>query len=56
MVEGTPVGPGNEQVMLGPVVSQVQMDRVLGYIEQGKKEGARLIAGGGRIDRPGYFV
>ena len=32
------------------------MDRVLNYIEQGKKEGARLVCGGNRIDRDGYFV
>ncbi len=35
-----------------------QRDRVLGYIEQGKSEGARLVVGGGRpaqFDK-GYFV
>ncbi len=31
----------------GPQVSKRQQDRVLGYIEQGKKEGARLVCGGG---------
>ena len=32
------------------------MEKVLGYIEQGKKEGAKLLCGGNRIDREGYFV
>ena len=33
---------------LGPLASAHQRDTVLGYIEQGKKEGATLVAGGGR--------
>jgi aldehyde dehydrogenase (NAD+) len=33
---------------LGPLVSAAQRDSVLGYIEKGKAEGARLVAGGGR--------
>ena len=43
---------------IGPVVSARQRDRVLGYIEDGKRSGARLIAGGGvPKDRPrGWFV
>jgi aldehyde dehydrogenase (NAD+) len=32
------------------------MDKVLNYIETGKKEGAKLLCGGNRINRPGYFV
>ena len=32
------------------------MDKVLNYIETGKKEGARLVCGGKRIDRDGFFV
>lgn len=44
--------------IMGPVVSQRQMERVLGYIELGQQEGARLIAGGKRdTDKgDGYFV
>lgn len=41
---------------LGPLVSQVQLDRVLGYIEIGKAEGAVLAAGGVRVGEDGYFV
>jgi aldehyde dehydrogenase (NAD+) len=44
--------------IMGPVISRKQLDRVLGYIELGKKEGARLLAGGKvRADKGGgYFV
>jgi aldehyde dehydrogenase (NAD+) len=44
--------------IMGPVVSQRQMDRVLSYIELGKQEGATLLAGGkARPDKGGgYFI
>jgi aldehyde dehydrogenase (NAD+) len=44
--------------VMGPVISKRQLDRVLGYIELGKKEGARLLAGGkARPDKGnGFFV
>lgn len=41
---------------MGPVISQVQLDRVMSYIDIGKKEGARLVMGGNRMDRKGYFI
>jgi len=42
--------------VMGPVISRKQLDRVLGYIELGKKEGARLLAGGNlRTDKGGGF-
>ncbi|EKM54312.1 uncharacterized protein PHACADRAFT_196743 [Phanerochaete carnosa HHB-10118-sp] len=40
----------------GPLVSKTQLDRVLGYIESGKQEGARIVTGGSHIEGPGYFV
>ena len=40
----------------GPQVSQEQMDRVLGYIEHGNKEGAHCLTGGKRFGKRGYFV
>ncbi|MDI2131792.1 aldehyde dehydrogenase [Yinghuangia seranimata] len=43
---------------IGPLVSERQRDRVLGYIEKGKAEGARVVVGGGRpegLDK-GWFV
>ena len=55
-VPGPPLDPGTR---LGPLVSSAQRDRVLGYIETGGREGARLVAGG--ADRPadvgsGHYV
>jgi acyl-CoA reductase-like NAD-dependent aldehyde dehydrogenase len=41
---------------VGPIVSCKQMERVLGYIEIGKNEGAEVVAGGNRIGDKGYFV
>jgi aldehyde dehydrogenase (NAD+) len=44
--------------VMGPVISARQRDRVMGYIETGKAEGARLIAGGNiATDKgDGYFI
>jgi acyl-CoA reductase-like NAD-dependent aldehyde dehydrogenase len=50
------MGPGlAPDTQLGPVVSAEQHERVTGYIEKGKAEGAELVAGGGGRS-PGYFV
>jgi len=55
----TTVGdPLDKNTRMGPVISKGQLDKVLEYVEAGKKDGAKLIAGG---DRPanlqkGYFV
>jgi aldehyde dehydrogenase (NAD+) len=40
----------------GPQVSEEQFDRILGYIEAGKKEGAQLLTGGDRCGSKGYFI
>jgi aldehyde dehydrogenase (NAD+) len=54
------VGPATENPQMGPLISREQLDRVMGYIETGKREGARLIYGGQRLDNGkfagGYFV
>ena len=50
---GDPFSADTEQ---GPQVSQEQFDRVLGYIEHGKKDGAKMLAGGGRVGDKGYFI
>ena len=50
--------PFNSTSDLGPLVAERQVDRVLGYIEKGKAEGATLAAGGGRpkdLDK-GYYI
>jgi aldehyde dehydrogenase (NAD+) len=52
-----PVGdPMDESTRMGPIISAKQLDRVTGYISVGNEEGARLVTGGARLDRPGYFV
>ncbi len=55
-VEKIVVGdPSERTTFMGPVINEGALRSILSYIEVGKKEG-RLIAGGARIDRPGYFV
>lgn len=49
-------GSHEDGMVIGPVISQVQLDKVLGYIDEGKREGAEVVAGGSRRERPGYFV
>jgi phenylacetaldehyde dehydrogenase len=54
---GVKVGPGTASgVQMGPIISEKQLDRVLGYISAGGADGAELVTGGKRIDREGYFV
>src|SRR5687767_8596938 len=50
---GDPFDPATTQ---GPQVSQEQCDRILGYIEAGRKEGATLLVGGNRVGARGYFI
>ncbi len=50
------VGPPRYQENnMGPVITEMAMNGILGYIEIGKKEG-KLILGGNRLDMPGYFI
>ncbi len=56
MVAGDPMNP---KTRLGAIVSKEQMENVLRYIDAGKSEGAKLVAGGERADigtGKGYFV
>jgi len=48
--------PLDESVNFGPMVSQRQMEIVQGFIAKGIEEGARLVAGGARVDMPGWFL
>ena len=50
------VGPGLEDPDMGPLITPPQRERVMGYIEVGKEEGADLVAGGGSLDGSGNFV
>jgi aldehyde dehydrogenase (NAD+) len=48
--------PRDKATAMGPVVSAVQMQRVLDYIDIGKREGAELAAGGTRVGGTGFYV
>jgi aldehyde dehydrogenase (NAD+) len=50
--------PLAEDTLMGPVVSQEQFDRVTGYIDIGRSEGAEVVTGGGRATElgDGYFI
>lgn len=48
--------PMDEAVTFGPMVSEAQMEVVLGYIARGEAEGATVAHGGKRADRDGFFV
>jgi aldehyde dehydrogenase (NAD+) len=50
---GDPFDADTEQ---GPQVSQEQFDKVMGYIDAGRKEGAKLLCGGNRVGSQGYFI
>ncbi len=50
---GNPFDPKTEQ---GPQVDKDQFNKVMSYIETGKKEGAELLAGGNRVGNRGFFV
>jgi acyl-CoA reductase-like NAD-dependent aldehyde dehydrogenase len=52
---GDPLDPNTR---LGPLISATQRERVEGYIDKGKREGARLVMGGGRPASfpKGYYV
>ncbi len=50
---GSPLDPDTE---VGPLIHPEHRDRVLGYIEIGKKEGAKLLVGGERVGSEGNYV
>jgi aldehyde dehydrogenase (NAD+) len=50
---GDPLDPNTDQ---GPQVDQSQFDRIMGYIDSGRSEGATLACGGERVGTRGYFI
>src|SRR5262249_29272177 len=50
---GDPFDAKTEQ---GPQVDKTQFDKVLGYIDSGKRQGARCVTGGERFGSKGYFI
>jgi aldehyde dehydrogenase (NAD+) len=53
---GVPYGdPNDPGTMMGPLISEAQRDRVDGYVRAAVSEGATVVTGGKRPDRPGFF-
>ena len=51
VLAGVRIGPGLDDPDMGPLVSEAQLDRVIGLIESGRAEGAEVVHGGGRQRR-----
>jgi aldehyde dehydrogenase (NAD+) len=48
--------PFDSATTQGPQITREQQERILGYIEAGKREGAKIHCGGGKPNLPGYYV
>ena len=48
--------PEDAGTQMGAQVSKEQFDKILGYIDTGKQEGAKLVTGGERCGEKGYFI
>jgi betaine-aldehyde dehydrogenase len=53
IVIGDPLDPATQ---MGALISEAHMEKVLGHIARGVADGARLLCGGERVERPGYFI
>jgi betaine-aldehyde dehydrogenase len=58
LLDSMPIGdPRDATTEIGPLVSERQRKRVEGYIDTGRKEGGRLVRGGGRPDiARGWYI
>merc|ERR1719316_654917 len=52
----TGISPSDSKCDQGPVVDKVQFEKVMGYIESGKSEGAKVECGGAREGDKGFFI
>ena len=50
------VGDGFDDVDMGPMVSEAQRNHVIEQIEEAKRKGAKILLGGEKIDRDGFFI
>ncbi|OAT05212.1 aldehyde dehydrogenase [Blastomyces gilchristii SLH14081] len=48
--------PFHGDTFQGPQISQIQFDRIMGYIEEGKAAGAKVEIGGERLGNQGYYI
>lgn len=57
VAEGIKLGISlDPQTQMGPVISEIQQQRIMNYIDIGKQEGARLVTGGYSLDEDGFFI
>lgn len=58
IAKGLSIGPGLDDPGhdLGPVISEVQMSKILGFIEGSRTEGASVVTGGARSGDAGWFI
>jgi acyl-CoA reductase-like NAD-dependent aldehyde dehydrogenase len=40
---------------MGPVISERQLQRIAGFVDRAREAGAKVLVGGERLDRPGWF-
>ncbi len=45
----------DEEVEMGPLVSEAQRETVAGFVERAQEAGAKVLTGGERLDRPGFY-
>jgi 1-pyrroline dehydrogenase len=45
----------DEEVEMGPLVSESQRETVAGFVERARQQGAKVLTGGERLDRPGFY-
>jgi acyl-CoA reductase-like NAD-dependent aldehyde dehydrogenase len=51
-----PVGNGlDPRNLIGPVANRMQLDKVVGYVDDARAQGARVVLGGQKTAGPGYF-
>ncbi|WP_138469053.1 aldehyde dehydrogenase [Poseidonocella sp. HB161398] len=55
--KGLKIGHGlDPETTMGPLISSNQLQKVMGYLDEGRAEGAEMVTGGGRIGEAGYFM
>jgi len=54
--KGQPIHPQDPTSTQGAIVDKIQFDKILGYIESGKSQGARCVTGGARHGDTGFFI
>jgi phenylacetaldehyde dehydrogenase len=48
-------GADDPDAQIGPIISERQLTRVTGFVDDGRADGAEIVSGGRALDRPGYF-